>query len=88
MKYADDGYKLFNCEVLIHILCFDCRFLHVGVNSFFTSSYEDVHLKPKSSNKSELIFTSSYEAVYLKAESSNKNTEYGCPECRSSLTLA
>ena len=28
-----------------------------------------------------------YESVYLKAESSNKNTDYGCPEGRSNLTL-
>ena len=62
------------------------------VNLFFTSSYEGVFLKAKSSNKNTEyipggqikpnvitvfdIFTSSYEGVYLKAESSNKNTEY------------
>ena len=34
-----------------------------------------------------LFFTTSYEGVYLKAEFSNKNTEYGCPEGRSNLTL-
>ena len=34
--FIDDGYKLFNCDVLIHILCLDCSFLNVRVNFFFS----------------------------------------------------
>ena len=64
--FSPDGYKLFNCEVLIDILCLECGFLNVRVNLFFTSSYE---------------------GDYLKTESSSKNTEYGCPEDRSNLTI-
>ena len=44
-------YKLFNCEVLIDILCLDCGFLKVRVNLFFTSWYEGVNLKAESSDK-------------------------------------
>ena len=45
--YIDDGYKLFNCEILFDILCLDCVLLGVKVNS----SYEGVYLKAESSNK-------------------------------------
>ena len=33
VKYAD-GYKLFNCDVLIDILCLDCGLLKVRANLF------------------------------------------------------
>ena len=46
----DDGYKLFNCEVLIEILCLDCGLLSVRVNLFFFA-YEGANLKAESSNK-------------------------------------
>ena len=42
MLYIDDGYKLFNCEVLIDILCLDCGLLNVS-ELIFTSSYEGVY---------------------------------------------
>ena len=52
--YYIDGYKLFNCEVLIYILYLDCGFLNVRVNLFFTSSHESVYLKADSSNKNRI----------------------------------
>ena len=51
--WSNDGYKLFNCEVLIDI-CLDCGFLNVRVNLLFTSSYEGVYLKAESSNKNRI----------------------------------
>ena len=48
--YCTDEYKLFNCEVLIDILCSDCGFLTMS-ELIFTSSYAGVYLKAESSKK-------------------------------------